>query len=142
MSNYPLAAFHFKVEWGGNRIGFTEVSGLDIFFEPIQYREGNSPEYTSQKMPGIVKFNNIILKRGILVGDNDFFKWMNTIKLNTVERRDITINLLNENHEPVLTWKVKNAFPVRYSGPILNANSNRAAIEELEIAHEGFSVAD
>ncbi len=67
---------------------------------------------------------------------------MNTIKLNTVERRDITINLLNENHELVMTWKVKNAFPVRYSGPILNANSNRAAIEELEIAHEGFSVAD
>ena len=90
----------------------------------------------------MVKFNNIILKRGIIQGDNDFFNWINSIKLNTVERRDITIKLLNENHEPVVSWNIRNAFPVRYSGPLLNANLNRAAMEELEIAHEGLKIVE
>jgi len=93
-----------------------------------------------QKMPGLVKYNNITLKRGLMEGDTEFIDWINTIEMNAVERRDITIQLLNERHEPVCTWGVKNAFPVRYSGPRLQANANTIAIEELELAHEGLSL--
>jgi len=57
-----------------------------------------------------------------------------------VERRDIVIQLLNENHEPVIIWRAVNAFPVRLSGPVLNANTSEVAIEELELAHEGLIV--
>jgi phage tail-like protein len=91
-------------------------------------------------MPGIQKFNNITLKRGIFSGDNDFFKWVNTVKMNTIERRDITIKLLNEEHNPVMTWKVKQAFPVKFEGPSMKASGNEVAIESLELAHEGFTV--
>ena len=62
MANYPLPKFHFQVQWGGDRIGFTEVTGLDIQIEPIEYREGSSPEYSKIKMPGMHKFSNITLK--------------------------------------------------------------------------------
>jgi phage tail-like protein len=140
MSNYPLPVYHFIVEWGGSRIGFTEVSGLDIFFEPIKYREGVSPVESSIKMPGLIKYNNITLKRGIVKGDNEFMEWMKTKQMNTIERRDIVIKLLDEEHKPIITWKVHNAFPVRYSGPVLNSNSNEVAIEVLEVAHEGIEV--
>jgi phage tail-like protein len=141
MSNYPLRNFHFTVEWGGTKISFTEVSGLDIYFEPILYRDGASPEYTDKKMPGIVKYNNITLKRGLMAGDSEFFEWLNRNSLfNSVERRDIVIKLLDEEHKPVFTWVAKNAFPVRYSGPALNARSNEVAMEELELAHEGLKV--
>src|ERR1700748_769547 len=113
MANYPLPKFHFQVQWGGAQIGFTEVTGLDISTDPIEYREGSSPEFHKIKMPGLQKFSNITMKRGIFQGDNDFYNWWNTISLNTVDRRDLIISLLNETHQPVVVWKVKNAFPVK-----------------------------
>ena len=140
MSEYPLLGYHFQVEWGGTRLGFTEVFGLDIEFQLIEYREGIDVNFSTTKMPGIPKYSNIILKRGIVAGDNEFFDWLKTIKLNQVERRDITISLLNENHEPVMVWKVKNAFPIRIIGPSLKAIANEVAIETLEVAHEGLII--
>lgn len=137
---YPLSNFHFSVEWGGTKIGFAEVSGLDIYFEPILYRQGASPEYNEKKMPGIVKYSNIILKRGLIAGDYEFFQWLNTKNLNNIERRDVVIKLLNEDHNPVFTWIAKNAFPIKYSGPVLNAQGNEVAMETLEIAHEGLRI--
>lgn len=139
-TNYPLAKFHFRVEWGGERLGFTEVTGLDMQVEAIEYREGSSPEYSKIKMPGLHKFSNLTLKRGSVAGDSDFYKWINTISLNQVERRDVIISLLNETHAPVLTWKAKNTFPIKLQASDLKADGNEVAIETLELAHEGLSL--
>jgi len=140
MAEYPLPVFHFQVQWGGTNLGFAEVSGLNIETQMIEYRDGLSPVYSSIKMPGIPKYGNITLKRGILPADNEFYNWLNTTSLNTVERRDLTISLLNENHEPVVTWKATHAFPVKVEGPGLKATGNEVAIESIEIAHEGLTV--
>jgi phage tail-like protein len=137
---YPVPVFHFTVQWGGTRIGFSEVSGLTQENQAIEYRDGSFPEYSSIKMPGLRKFSNVTLKRGIVKADNDFFKWLSTIKLNQVERRDVVISLLNESHEPVMTWKIHNAFPVKVEGPGLKATGNEVAIESIEIAHEGLEL--
>jgi len=137
---YPLVKFHFQVDWGGTNIGFTEVSGLDVETELIEYRHGNSPEYSKIKMPGMQKYGNITMKRGSFKNDNEYFQWWNTVKLNTIERRDITIKLLNEEHEPVITWKVKNAFPVKVQSTDLKGDANEAAIESIEVAHEGLTI--
>lgn len=140
MATYPLPKFHFQVQWGGARIGFTEVTGLDMQVEPIEYREGSSLEYHKIKMPGMQKFSNITLKRGTIAGDSDFYKWINTINLNVAERRDIVISLLNETHSPVITWKAKNAFPVKVQASDLKSDGNEVAIETIEIAHEGLNI--
>lgn len=137
---YPLPVFHFQVDWGGARGGFTEVSGLDAEIGVIEYREGNSPEYAPRTMPGMKKFANIVLKRGIVSGDNEFFEWLNTAQLHQVARRDVTISLLNEAHEPAVRWKVRNAWVTRLAGPRLKSTANEVAIETLELAHEGLSV--
>ena len=108
--------------------------------EAIEYREGSSLEYSKLKMPGMHKFSNITLKRGSVAGDSDFYKWINTINLTLVERRDIIISLLNETHSPVLTWKAKNTFPVKLQASDLKADGNEVAIESLELAHEGLSL--
>jgi len=139
-TKYPLPKFHFSVTWGGVRIGFTEVTGLDMQVEPIEYREGSSPEYSKLKMPGMHKFSNITLKRGSMAADSDFYKWINTINLTTAERRDVIINLLDETHNPVLTWKAKNAFPIKLQASDLKSDGNEVAIETLELAHEGLSL--
>jgi len=137
---YPLVKFHFQVDWGGTKIGFTEVSGLDVEIEVVEYRVGSSPEYSKVKMPGLQKYSNITMKRGTFKSDNEYFKWWNTVKLNTIERRDITISLLNEEHEPVVTWKVKNAWPTKVQSTDLKADGNEVAIESMEIVHEGLTV--
>lgn len=137
---YPIPVFHFEVEWGGANLGFTEVSGLTNETQPIEYRVGNSREYQVVKMPGIPKFGNLTLKRGILKGDADFKTWYETIALNTVERRDIIIKLLDDEHNPVVTWRARNCFPVKVEGPGLKATGNEVAIETIELAHEGLTV--
>jgi phage tail-like protein len=140
MADYPLTKFHFKVDWGGTRIFFNEVSGLTVEVDVVEYREGASPEYSPVKMPGLRKYGNITLKRGMVKADNEFFQWWNSIQLNQVERRDIIISLLNESHEPVVVWKVKNAFPVKIVWSDLKSSASEVALESLEIACEGIIV--
>jgi phage tail-like protein len=140
MAEYPLPKFHFQVDWGGTKIGFTEVSGLEVETEVIEYREGSSPEYNKIKMPGMRKYSNITLKRGTFDSDNEFFEWFNTVKLNKIERRDLTISLLNEEHVPVVVWKVKNAWPSKITPTDLKADGSETAIETLELVHEGLSI--
>ena len=140
MANYPLPKFHFQVEWGGANIGFTEVSGLDVSTDPIEYRHGASPEYSKIKMPGMQKYSNVTLKRGTMLSDNEFYNWWNTVALNTIERRNVTISLLNEKHEPVVVWKIKNAWPIKVTSTDLKADGNEVAIESVELAHEGLTI--
>lgn len=140
MANYPLPKFHFRVEWGGSKIGFTEVTGLNIENEMIEYRDGSSPEYHKIKMPGLQKYGNVTLKRGMFNGDNEFFQWLNTVSLSKIERRDITISLLNENHEPVYIWRLKNAWPTKVTAPDLKSDANEVAVESIEMAHEGLVI--
>src|ERR1041385_8832850 len=112
---YPLPKFHFEVEWGGTRLGFTEVSGLSFETEVIEYREGNSKMYNSIKQPGRTKYSNIILKRGVVLHDNEFFTyWQSTLRFlesGSQFRRDIVIKLLDDEHKPVLVWTLHNAWP-------------------------------
>lgn len=136
----PLNLYHFKVDWGGARISFQEISGLDIEIETVNFREGSSPVDSDRKIPGLTKYSNITLKRGIIQGDNDFFDWINTKRIGSIERRDLVISLLDEQHQPAIVWKVKNAFPVKYTGPVLKANSSEIAMESIEITHEGIVV--
>ncbi len=137
---YPLPSFHFQVDWQGTQMAFSEVTGLNYEAQIIEYRDGLSPEYSTQKMPGLKKYGNITLKRGVFANDNEFYDWMAEIKLNKPERRDVIISLLDEEHNPVMTWKVVNAWPTKITSPDLKASGNESAIETLELAHEGLTI--
>ena len=140
MGHNPLLNNHFQIEWGGNRLGFSEVSGLDMEFNIVDFREGNSPEARLRRLPGLEKPGIVALKRGIVPGDNEFYEWIQSIRFNQAERRDVVITLLNENHLPVMRWKLLNAWPSKLSGPWLKSDGNEVAIESLELAHEGMVV--
>lgn len=137
----PYVVFHYQVEWGGTRIGFTEVSGLNSEVQSIDYREGTDPEYMVTKIPGMHKQTDLSLKRGVGPKDNEFFQWLTTVKLNQVERRDITVSLLNENHEPVMVWNIKGAWPMKVEGPSLKSTGNEIAIESITLANQGLTLA-
>lgn len=148
--DYPIPKFHFMVEWGeGFRVGFTEVSGLDFETEVIEYREGSSKKYNKSKQPGLTKYSDITLKRGTFEGDLDYFNlWKETYyfqegnKTGSKYRRSIIIKLLNENHEPILIWKLENAWAKKIQSTDLKADANEVAIETMEIAHEGLTLSE
>lgn len=136
---YPLPRFHFQVQWGGSKISFTEVTGLVMEREKIEYRHSDSKDFSKIAMPGLVKLSNITLKRGKFEGDFDFNAWMDLVANDRVDgRRDVTITLMNEKHEPVAAWTAARCFPVKITAPDLKSDANETAIESMEIAHEGL----
>jgi phage tail-like protein len=135
-----MVTFRYEVEWGGTKIGFTEVSGLDVETEVIEYRHGASPEHSKVKMPGMQKYSNITLKRGTFASDNEYYDWWNTVKLNSIERRDITIKLLDPEGSAQVVWKVRNAWPTKVQSPGLKSDASEAAIESRELVHEGLTI--
>ncbi|MBU3660679.1 MAG: phage tail protein [Flavobacteriales bacterium] len=140
MSTYPLPKFHFSVNWLGTEIGFTEITGLDIEREVIEYRQGASPDYSKIKMPGLKKFSNITMKRGTFRGNNEYFNWFTAVQLETVGRANITISLLDEFHQPVVVWNVQNAWPIKIQSGDLKADGNEVMIQSMEIVHEGLVI--
>jgi phage tail-like protein len=137
---WPMPKFQFEVKWDDKIMSFQEVSGLDIESQPIEYRHGDSKVFSTIKMPGIKKFSNITMKKGVFANDNKFSDWLNQIKMNTVKRTTITISLLDEEGKPTMMWTLTNAWPTKITGTDLNASANEVAIETLEIAHEGLTI--
>lgn len=138
--NKTLCNNHFRVEWGGTSIGFMEVSGLGVEIDVVPYRQGSSPDSAATLIPGQKLYAPVVLRRGMVAGDNDFFAWINSANFNTVERRDVSIQLLNEQHDPVVVWKLKNAFPSRLDYGPLQAMGSDVAVEALTLVHEGLTV--
>lgn len=137
---WPTVKFSFQVKWDGDELIFQEVSGLDAESQVIEYRGGNSKVYSNVKMPGLVKYSNITLKKGIFQKDTALWSKFNAIKMNTIKRSTITISLLDENSAPAMTWTLANAFPTKITGTDMKSDSNEVAVESIEIAHEGLTV--
>ncbi|ACU07514.1 hypothetical protein FIC_01064 [Flavobacteriaceae bacterium 3519-10] len=135
-----ISRYHFIAEWGGNRVEFTEISGLEIYIDVISMRNGSSSENSELKIPGITKFPEIVLKRNIVQGDQQFFDWIRTNSFGTVERRDVVIRLLDYQHQPVMMWRVRNAFPSKYIGPVLLSGDSNLATESLVLSHDGLDL--
>ncbi|MEO9146851.1 MAG: phage tail protein [Ginsengibacter sp.] len=142
---YPLPKFHFELEWGGTRLGFTEVTGLDFETEVIEYREGNLPVYNKTKQPGLTKYTDVTLKRGIVLDDLEYFnQWVKTAMFQEKKetyRRTVTIKLLNEEHKAIIVWTLSRAWPSKIQSTDLKADGNEVAIETLTFVHEGLTMA-
>ncbi|PCJ21790.1 MAG: phage tail protein [Gammaproteobacteria bacterium] len=141
-SAWPIPKFYFQVKWDSEVLAFQEVSGLDVEAQVIEYRHGDSPEFSTITMPGLKKYSNITMKKGVFKSDNKFWDWFNQIKMNTIKRVPVTISLLDETGAPTMVWTAINAWPTKISGTDLKADGNEAAIETIEISHEGITIAN
>ncbi len=139
---WPLPKFHFQVKWDAEVMSFQEVSGLDMEAQMIEYRHGDSKEFSTVKMPGIKKFGNVTMKKGVFKSDNKFWDWFNEIKMNTIKRKPVTISLLDEEGGATMVWTLANAWPTKITGTDLKSDGNEVAIESIEIAHEGLTIAN
>ena len=136
----PYLNFNFTVDIGtGEELGFSEVEAPSGEIEVIEYREGSDKSNTARKLAGRAKYSNVTLRRGI-TGNTELYQWWTSIRDGQVERRNVTITLLDEQRQPVLRWLLRNAWPVKLEGPALNATGNEVAIESLELSHEGLEL--
>ena len=139
---WPLPKFRFEVDFGTELkgIAFQEVSGMDAEVQIIEYRHSNSPLFSAIKMPGIAKYSNITMKRGVFVNDNIFWNWLNEIKMNTIKRRTVLIKLLDETGKVTMLWTLNNAWPTKITSTDLKSDGNEVAVDTIEIAHEQIVV--
>lgn len=139
--NDPLGQFNFLIQIDGvTKAGFSEVSGLTTDTNVMEYREGDESNHgvnTVRKLVGLVKYNNIVLKRG-WTKDASLWAWRKTVLDGNTQRQSGSISLLDEGRNKVLSWSFHDAWPVKWEGPALNAKTSEVAIETLEIVHEGL----
>jgi phage tail-like protein len=132
----PVAELRFKVQLPGLNIGrFRECTGIAVEVEMKDYMEGGSNEFV-HKLPTRIKYPNVVLKRGV-THEDALLKWFWESRF-TVQRRDMTISLLGPGAKLVRTWAFLNAYPVKWTGPNMNAGSNQIATETLEVVHNGL----
>lgn len=141
-ATWPLPKFRFEVNLGPglDNVAFQEVSGMDVENQVIEYRKSNSHLFSTEKMPGIVKYGNVTMKRGVFVNDNTFWNWHNQITMNTIARRTIVIKLLDETGNTTMQWTLNNAWPTKITSTDLKSDGNEVAIDTIEIAHEGVVI--
>ena len=142
----PYSRFNFLVTLGDGdsgsvQAGFSEVTGLDIDVQPIEYRAGNFPTNRPIKLPGLSKVGNVTLRRGV-IGVLDLSDWLKQASEGDQDvYRNVVIELLAEDRQTVaLSWRLRNAWPIRYDGPDLSAATNDIAIEELVLSCESIDV--
>jgi phage tail-like protein len=142
----PYSNFNFIVQVDGVELAaFSEVSGLDSENTPIEYREGADAINTMRKLPGIEKYSNISLKRGI-TGSLALWNWRKEVRDSTSTfppRKEVVIKLLNEKgdrNKPAMTFTLRNAWPTKLVGPSLTAKGNDIAIEQLDLVHERLEI--
>ncbi len=135
----PAKAFRFKLEIEGLEAGsFAEISGIDATFDVIEYRNGDDPLITPQKIPGLVKYGNITLKYG-LTDSMVLYEWIDEIREGTLNKKTATITVLDDTGADSHSWQLRDAWPVKYTGASLNSTSSEISFESIELAHTGIT---
>lgn len=140
---YPPLGFYFKVEFGisknANDVRFQAVSGLSVEYEYESFKEGGENRF-EHKLPVRTRYTDMVLKRGMLT-DSEVTNWLlNAFRDREFKPSNITIILMNEQGNPLRTWKVAHAIPKKWLVSDLNANDNAVVIETLELTYQYFTV--
>jgi phage tail-like protein len=140
---YPPVGFHFKVDFVGigndNDSRFQTVSGLNVEYDTEAYKEGGENRF-EHKLPLRSKYPDLSLKRGMLT-DSKVISWvLDALQNRTFKPVQINVMLLNEEHQPLKTWNIFNAWPKKWAVSDFNAQENSVVIETLDISYNYFTV--
>lgn len=145
-SAYPLPVYNYKVEIGPDSVAFSEVSGLAVAYETFTFKESpvesGAPGPRVMTMPAQAQAINLTLKKGVVRGTSvaALYSWIGSKQLHLIEKKDVFIRLCDENGDPVISWRVINAFPTKLEAPGFDASSNDAALESMELTADALVV--
>ncbi len=145
---YPPVSYYFEVTLGtlgGVDCLFSEVSGIEMELEiGSEIKEGGNNSYVHQ-LPGRTKYSDLVLKRGIVPKSSPLFNWcQKTIAGNfnqKIEPKLVTVKLLGEDGQSLVTWNFKNAYPKKLAVSNLNAKASGESaimIETITLAYSEF----
>lgn len=143
-SYYPPIGFHFMVEFTGistkqNDHQFQSVTGLTVDLDTEEIAEGGENRF-KHKIPLRTKYPNLVLKRGMLI-DSGVIEWCRKALENfEFQPVNLTVKLLDEKHEPLISWSIVHAYPVKWDIGGFNAEENKLVIESLELSYNYFKV--
>jgi len=142
----PYKTFKFRIAWDGAYVaGLSKVTGLKRTTEMIEWREAGNPSVV-RKLPGRSSYGPITCEAGV-THDTTFEAWANQVNtfgadggISLVKyRKDITLELLNEQGSPVIRYKLSRCWVSEYQAmPDLDSNSHAVAITSIKIEYEGF----
>ncbi|TBO41066.1 phage tail protein [Pedobacter kyonggii] len=139
----PPVGFHFLLQIEGlsydgvDDIGFTDATGLESSIATEEYKEGGENRF-AHKLPTAITYSNLTLKRGLLFNSKAMQWFKECVESFTFSPKDITLILLNDEHQPLQAWNFVNAYPIRWSIEGFNAQQNGLVIESIEFAHQYF----
>jgi phage tail-like protein len=136
----PYRGFNFLVEIDGiSSAQFAEVIVPEAELAVVEYREGGDKTSATRKLPGRVRYGNIVLKRGV-TPDLSLYNWFRALVGGDFQPRTVSIVLLDAERKAVLRWTARDAWPVKYDGPALNAKNSEVVLETLELAVDEIEV--
>ena len=136
----PYLDFNFLVEIAGVTVaGFSEADLPEGRIDVVAYREGTDKTSAARLLPGRVEYSPLVLRRAF-AGDATLFQWWHALAQGVVDRRNVSVVLLDEQRQEVARWNLSRAWPAKWTGPSLRALGNEVAIETLELVHEGIEL--
>ncbi|GAB6897079.1 phage tail protein [Kineosporia succinea] len=147
LGGQPPVAANFLLEVDGVAIGtFQKVSGLEVTVATHEYAEGGVSGFV-HRLPGQMSWPSLVFSRGLTTSDN-LFAWMNRSAGDgfqsaggKLERKTASVTLIDVTGNRLRSFAVRDAFPVRWTGPALATQDSSVLYEELEVAHHGFTSA-
>ncbi len=141
MANYyPPVGYHFSVEFptvSKGEFQFQSVSGLTATLDTEDVAEGGENRF-KHKLPVRTGYSNLVLKRGLAV-KSDLIKWCReAIEDLNIKPVNVIVKLLNEKHEPLMTWNVVHAYPVKWEVSGFDAEESKLVIESIELVYNYF----
>ncbi len=140
---YPPVGFHFNVSFDAgirkSESQFQSVSGLSVKMETEEFAEGGENRF-KHTLPVKTTFTDLVLTRGLYV-ESELREWCKEAMEDFVFRpKDMTITLLNESHEPLMSWFVSNCYPIKWEVSDLNAEESKIVTETIGLSYNYFRV--
>ena len=133
VDSHPNCRFYVEID-GMAQAVFTEVSGLQLEMEVMEYQEGGVNDFV-HRLPGRTKSSNLTLKRG-MTSSNKFFNWYAELAAGKITPKNVSVVMYDVKGNELARWNLIKAYPVKWIGPQFNAHDAAAAVETLELAHE------
>lgn len=142
-NEYPVPVYNYRVTIGIQTLAFSEVSGLSLEYEKVIYKSGMSFLMGYHILRGQKREITVTMKRGVVKGEDALYDWVDFTFLERLlgsYKKDILVDLCDENGNPIVRWKLKKAIPMKLEAPSFSATSNEVAVESLELVAQDMDI--
>ncbi|MFE9566807.1 phage tail protein [Streptomyces sp. NPDC006487] len=139
--------FKVTVDAFGDLGYWSSCRGLNVSFEHEEIECGGNYENVVL-LPKRLKYGSITLQRAVQRDDSKKVEtWLRQVTKDwygyefgekEYQGTGMKVELMDAHNRLVYEWQLRSVFPKGWKGPDLDADTNKIALESLELAHQGF----